>query len=102
MAGRDEASVLGSLSALPPGTHGAGTPEELAQLRGQIARFLRDGWEPAHEAYAALSTRGRHQLVPDSGHLMMVDKPDVVISAVIEVLNESQPRPAARATFVQP
>lgn len=101
-AGRDEASVLGSLSALPPGTPGAGTAEELAQLRGQIARFLRDGWEPAHEAYAALSTRGRHQIVTDSGHLMMVDKPDVVISAVIEVLNESQSRQVARATFAQP
>jgi pimeloyl-ACP methyl ester carboxylesterase len=101
-AGRDEASALSSLSALPPGTPGAGTPEELAQLREQIALFLRDGWGPAHDAYAALSTRGRHQLVPDSGHNIMVDKPAVVISAVIEVLNESQAPPAARATFVQP
>jgi pimeloyl-ACP methyl ester carboxylesterase len=97
-AGRNEASALSSLSALPPGTPGAGTPEELAQLREQIARFLREGWAPAHAAYAALSTRGRNQLVPDSGHNIMVDKPAVVISAVIEVLNESQARPAARAS----
>jgi pimeloyl-ACP methyl ester carboxylesterase len=89
-AGRDEESALVSLRALPPGTPGAATPEELAQLREQIARFLQEGWGPAHAAYAALSTRGRHQLVTDSGHLMMVDKPAVVISAVIEVLNESR------------
>jgi pimeloyl-ACP methyl ester carboxylesterase len=94
-AGLDEASALGSLRALPPGTPGVGTPEELAQLREQIARFLREGWAPAHEAYAALSLRGRHELVPDSGHNIMVDKPAVVISAIIEVLNES-PRAAAQ------
>jgi pimeloyl-ACP methyl ester carboxylesterase len=86
-AGRDEASVLSMLSNLPPGT-----PAELAQLREQLERFLRDGWSPAHEAYAALSTRGRDRLVPDSGHNMMVDKPDVVIAAVTEVLNESRGR----------
>jgi pimeloyl-ACP methyl ester carboxylesterase len=91
-AGRNEASTLGNLSTLPPGTPGAGTPEELAQLRKQIARFLRDGWGPAHEAYAALSTRGRHQLVPDSSHNMTVEKPDVVVSAINEVLNASRHR----------
>jgi len=100
-AGRDEASALGSLRALPPGTPGVGTPEELAQLRAQIARFLREGWGPAHEAYAGLSSRGRHQLVPDSGHNIIVDKPEVVISAVVDVLNESQMRPAALATLVR-
>jgi pimeloyl-ACP methyl ester carboxylesterase len=89
-AGRDEASALAPLSALPPGTPGVGTPAELAQLREDIARFLREGWSPAHEAYAALSTRGRHQLVPNSGHNIMVDEPAVVISAVIEVVNASR------------
>jgi pimeloyl-ACP methyl ester carboxylesterase len=84
-AGRDDSSAL---SAIPPGTPGASTPAELAELRKQIALFLRDAWGPAHDAYAALSTRGRNQLVPDSGHNIPINKPDVVISAVIEVLNE--------------
>lgn len=43
-AGRNEASTLSTLSTVPPGTPGAGTPEELAQLREQLARFVRDGW----------------------------------------------------------
>ena len=88
-AGLNEASTFASLSRVAPGTPGAGTPEELARLREQIALFLRDGWGPAHEAYAALSTRGRHQLVPDASHNMMVEKPDVVVSAISEVLNAS-------------
>ena len=91
-AGRNEASTLASLSHLPPGTPGAGTPAELEQLRVQIARFLRDGWVPAHEAYAALSTRGRDQIVPDSTHNMTVEKPDVVISAINEVINANKQR----------
>ena len=91
-AGRNEELTLRNLSTLPPGTPGAGTPEELAQLRVQIARFLRDGWGPAHEAYAALSTRGRDQIVADATHNMVVEKPDVVMSAINEVMNANKQR----------
>jgi pimeloyl-ACP methyl ester carboxylesterase len=80
-AGRDESA------ALPPGAPGTDTPEKLAELREQVARFLRDGWAPAHEAYAALSTRGRHEVVADAGHNIQVDKPDVVIAAILQVVN---------------
>jgi pimeloyl-ACP methyl ester carboxylesterase len=90
-AGRDEATILSALATLPPDTPGARTPEERAQLRAQIAPFLRDGWAAAHDAYAATSTRGRRQLV-DSTHNMIVEKPDVVIAAIIEVLKESRAR----------
>jgi pimeloyl-ACP methyl ester carboxylesterase len=90
-AGRDEESALGGISRLPPGTPGARTPAEVAQLREQISRFLRDGWGAGHDAYATLSTRGRNQLVPDSTHGIQNHKPEVVISAVIEVLVETGP-----------
>lgn len=86
-AGRDEESILGSVARLPPGTPGAGTPAELAQLREQITRFIREGWNTAHEAYAALSSRGRHQLVPDSTHDITAHKPEIVISAIMDVLH---------------
>lgn len=89
-AGRDEESAMGSVSRLPPGTPGAGTPGELAQLREQIARFIRDGWTAGHEAYAALSARGRHLLVPDSTHDIAGHQPEVVIAAIMEVLNSNQ------------
>lgn len=90
-AGRDEAAVLGAMSRLPPGTPGASTPAEVAQLHEQIVRFLRDGWGAGHDAYAALSSRGRNQLVPDSTHAIQIWKPEVVVSAVIEILDETRP-----------
>jgi len=89
-AGRDESSAL---SGIPPGTPGASTPAELAQLPKQIALFLRDAWGPAHDAYAALSSRGRNQLVADSGHNIPINKPEVVTAAIIEILDESHPSP---------
>ncbi|HEX3838790.1 MAG TPA: alpha/beta hydrolase [Steroidobacteraceae bacterium] len=88
-AGRDEQAVMSSLSRLPPGTPGASTPEELAHLHEQIVRFLRDGWSAGHDAYAALSTRGRNQLVPDATHGIPDEKPEVVIAAVFEILDET-------------
>jgi pimeloyl-ACP methyl ester carboxylesterase len=91
-AGQDESTIVNALPYLPPGTPGTRTPAELAQLRKQITQFLQDGWVPAHKAYAALSTQGRQQLVADSSHNIPVLKPDVVISAVVEVLKESQSR----------
>jgi pimeloyl-ACP methyl ester carboxylesterase len=93
-AGRDEQALMSSLSRLPPGTPGASTPEELAQLHEQIVRFLRDGWGAGHDAYAALSTRGRNQLVPDSTHGIPDEKPEVVLSAVNTVLDEVRPNPS--------
>ncbi len=78
--------------ALPPGTPGASTPAEVAELRQENARFFRDSWGPAHDAYAALSTRGRHQLVPDSGHDIPIEKPAAVILAVNAVLDEISSR----------
>jgi len=90
-AGRDEPSVLGAVSHLLPGTPGADTPAELAQLHEQIVRFLRDGWGAGHDAYAALSSRGRNQLVPDSTHAIQMWKPEVVISAVADVLDDIRP-----------
>jgi pimeloyl-ACP methyl ester carboxylesterase len=35
-----------------------------------------------HDAYAALATRGHDQSVPDSGHFIQVDNPDVVLAAL--------------------
>jgi len=82
-AGRDESQMLQMFDT--------STPEKLAAVRRQLQLFIRDAWVPAHESYAALSKQGRNQFVSDSGHSIQIEKPEVVISTVIEVLDEIRP-----------
>lgn len=81
---------------------GSATPAEVAEFHKQVAQFLRDTWGPAHDAYAALSTRGRHHLVPDSGHGIQNENPEVVISGIIEVLDETRANATREAVAVPP
>lgn len=43
-------------------------------------------WRQMHDDQATWSTRSRHQIVDDAGHYIHVDRPDVVIRAVREVV----------------
>lgn len=66
-------------------------PEAPADAREQMPLFYREA-ERAHEAYAALSTRGHDQLVPDSAHNIPAEKPETVLAAINRVLAECEPR----------
>jgi pimeloyl-ACP methyl ester carboxylesterase len=39
-------------------------------------------------ALAKLSTRGRHVLAPDSGHWIPLDAPQVIIDAIVTLVEE--------------
>ncbi|MET0309211.1 MAG: alpha/beta hydrolase [Sphingomonas sp.] len=43
-------------------------------------------WKAMQDDEARWSTRSRHQLVPDASHYIQIDRPDVVIRAVDEVV----------------
>lgn len=65
-------------------------PEELksaGMTPEQGARFKQE-WKTMHAEQAALSTRGRQQIVTDAGHYIQVDRPNTVISAVREVVGD--------------
>ena len=42
------------------------------------------------------SARGRHIMAPASGHWILIDEPEIVISAIESVLREANPTPAQR------
>jgi pimeloyl-ACP methyl ester carboxylesterase len=58
-----------------------------ADTREQVPLFYREA-SRAHQALAALSTRGEDQLVTDSGHNIPVEKPEAVLTAINRVLAE--------------
>ena len=54
-------------------------------VREQAALFFQ-ALASGHDAYAALSTRGQTQLVPDSGYFIQIDNPKAVLAAINGVL----------------
>jgi pimeloyl-ACP methyl ester carboxylesterase len=80
------------LVVLTSGSHPM-PPQLPADVREQALLFFK-ALAFGHDAYAALSTRGRDQLVPDSGHFIQVDNPEVVLVAITGVLADVGPRSA--------
>jgi pimeloyl-ACP methyl ester carboxylesterase len=84
------------LTVLTSGNHPM-PPDLPTDVREQAALFFR-ALASGHDAYAALSTRGHNQLVPDSGHFIQVDNPEVVLAAINGVLTELAPQPPHQST----
>lgn len=87
-----EAGTLRSLGDRPLVVLTAMAPLSDASLRrGNTSRpedtRRREVWTKLHEDEAAWSTHSRHQLLPDSGHYIQFTRPEVVIAAVLEVVN---------------
>lgn len=45
-------------------------------------------WANAHDEIASLSSVGVNRIVPDSGHMIMLDQPQAVINAIDDVLDQ--------------
>jgi pimeloyl-ACP methyl ester carboxylesterase len=58
---------------------------------------MRTAWKALHDEEAAWSTHSRHELVPDATHYIQLDRPDVVIRAVREVVGAVRIRAATPA-----
>ena len=73
--------VLTAMAELPPEVlKGAGMTRE------QGARFQAE-WKTLHNDEATWSSHSRHEVVPDATHYIQLDRPDVVIKAVREVVD---------------
>ena len=64
-------------------------PEQLKGLglKAEEGDRFKQEWKALHTEQAAFSTRGRQQIVPDATHYIQVDRPEVVIAAVREVVD---------------
>ena len=64
-------------------------PEQLKalDLKAEDGVRFKEEWKKLHAEQTAFSTRGRQQVVPDATHYIQVDRPEVVIAAVREVVD---------------
>jgi pimeloyl-ACP methyl ester carboxylesterase len=72
-------------------------PSMPPDVREQAALYFRT-IASAHDAYAALSTRGRHQTIADSGHFIQLENSAAVIDAINSVLAEIKLQPPNQST----
>ncbi|MEB0136815.1 hypothetical protein QN362_15870 [Actimicrobium sp. CCC2.4] len=60
-----------------------------------------DDWLDLHRELAAMSASGRQHTIANAGHYIQLDRPDVVIDAIAEVMRAARAppsRPAGRHT----
>jgi sugar lactone lactonase YvrE len=58
------------------------------KMTADQGRQLQTEWKALHDEEASWSHHSRHELVPDSTHYIQFDRPDVVIAAVREIVND--------------
>ncbi len=58
------------------------------QLTSEQGRRIQAAWKDMQDEEASWSHHSRHELVPDATHYIQFDRPDVVIAAVREVVND--------------
>ena len=63
----------------------------------ETGRKFQQEWKTMHDEEASWSTRSRHEVVPDATHYIQIDRPDVVIRAVREVVDSVRARAAPAA-----
>ncbi len=64
-------------------------PDATLKLTGMTraqADLFQAEWKALHDDEATWSTRSRHQIVPDSTHYIQIERPDIVVAAVSEVV----------------
>jgi pimeloyl-ACP methyl ester carboxylesterase len=86
-----QAADTGLVGALPlvvlsrdPNTPQPDLPEDLVKPTN-------DAWQKMQEELAHLSTHSTHVIAKNSGHYIQLDRPDLVIEAVRQVVNEASP-----------
>lgn len=81
---RSFAAMADNLENLPVSVQQLDEARSLGDLPVTILTAARQ--IPEHERDAALSTRGRQVVIPESGHWVQLDAPDAVVSAVRQMV----------------
>ncbi len=68
------------------------------QMTTEQGQRVQAAWKEMHDEEASWSHHSRHELVPDATHYIQFDRPDIVIAAVKEVVNDVRSEGAAGGT----
>jgi hypothetical protein len=93
-----QAAAAGSLGDLPLVVLSHDPEKPSSELPPDLAKPTNDAWEKMQEELAHLSTRGTQSIAKNSAHYIQVDRPDVVVDAVRNVVNQARQDQASAQT----
>jgi pimeloyl-ACP methyl ester carboxylesterase len=85
-----ETAITGSLSDLPLAVLSHDPDKPSSDLPPDLAKPTKEAWEKMQEELAHLSTRGTQTVAKNSAHYIQIDRPDVVIDAVRNVVEQAR------------
>lgn len=90
-----EAGASGALGDLPLVVLSHDPEKPSAELPADLAQQTNQAWEKMQEELAHLSTRGSQTIAKNSAHYIQIDRPDVVVEAVRNVVQQARAGSAA-------
>lgn len=83
-----ETAAAGALGDLPLAVLSHDPDKPSADLPSDLAKPTNDAWEKMQEELAHLSTRGTQTVAKNSSHYIQIDRPDIVVEAVHNVVDQ--------------
>jgi pimeloyl-ACP methyl ester carboxylesterase len=85
-----ETAATGSLGDLPLAVLSHDPDKPSAELPPDVAKPTNDAWEKMQEELAHLSTRGTQAIAKGSSHYIQIDRPELVVEAVRNIVNQAR------------
>ncbi len=85
-----QTAATGSLGDMPLAVLSHDPDKPSADLPADLAKSTNDAWEKMQEELAHLSTRGTQVIAKNSSHYIQMDRPDIVIDAVRNVVDQAR------------
>jgi pimeloyl-ACP methyl ester carboxylesterase len=90
-----EAGATGSLGDLPLAVLSHDPDKPSSELPPDLAKTTNDAWEKMQEELAHLSSRGTQSIAKNSAHYIQIDRPELVIDAIHNIVNQARQTAAA-------
>ena len=85
-----QAAATGTLGDMPLAVLSHDPDKPSADLPPDLAKPTNDAWEKMQEELAHLSTRGTQTIAKNSSHYIQIDRPELVIDAVRNVVEQAR------------
>jgi pimeloyl-ACP methyl ester carboxylesterase len=85
-----QASGTGSLGDLPLAVLSHDPDMPMPDIPADLEKPINDEWKQMQDELAHLSTRGTHVVAKKSGHYIQIDRPELVIEAVRNVVDQAR------------